>query len=249
MKTTTEHILEDKGQGLSPKFEGFDEKNPGVDPNLQSSKILGFGAKPVPESRWTAWFASTLMALQLLLSIGYLTGNFGGFIDGIMKIGVKHFNTYFWFITPVFNLSSMQRFNEITRGFRLPKFDDSGFLASPIQQYPIELLIFLVSIFVHLAGDLVAEKGSKTQGTIKNFRMGTSFAFMYQLLIGSCVCVYKVGGILAFGNLDYFPGARIANPNPTNTGNYTSPTAGVAPPTSTGISAYRAPTNSSSPDQ
>lgn len=70
--------------------------------------------------------------MQMILSLGYLTGNFGGFIDGIMKIGIKHFNTYLWFLTPVLNLKNMTRFNEITRGFRLPKFDDNSFLPSPI---------------------------------------------------------------------------------------------------------------------
>ena len=245
MPTTTKHILEHKGEGITR----MDTFNGNTDAPVDKNELLGFGNKPVPESRWTAWFASTLLSVQLILSLGYLTGNYGGFIDRIMSIGVKHFNSYFWILQPVFNLSSMSRFNEITRGFRLPKFDNSGFLASPIQQYPLELLIFLSSIIVHLLSNLITEKGSKSQGTIKNFRLGTSFAFMYQLLLASFVCIYKVGGILAFGDLDYFSGRL--DSSITNPGNYTSPTntSTASDPTNTGLSAFRAPTNSTSPNQ
>lgn len=247
MASTTNHILEHKEHTLA-RFETFNEN---VDPNFQSphhnenESLVSFGNEPIPQSRWTAWFASTLLSIQALLILGYLTGNYGGFIDKIMQIGVKHFNTYFWILQPVLNSSFMDRFNQITRGFRLPKFDDSGFLDSPIQQYPLELLIFLISIFIHMMGQLISEKGSKSHGTMKNFRLGTTLAFMYQLLLSSFVCIYKVGGILAFGDLDYFSGRiDFSSPNPTN-----STTNATAQASNSGLSSLKAPTSSMSPDQ
>lgn len=77
-----------------------------------------------------------------------------------MEIGVKHFNYYFWFLKVNLDLPFMDRLNEITKGFRMPKFDDSGFYASPIQQYPLELIIVAVSVFLYMIQSLITEKGS-----------------------------------------------------------------------------------------
>ena len=92
----------------------------------------------------------------------------------------------------------------------MPKFDDSGFYASPIQQYPLELIIVAVSVFLYMIQSLITEKGSTSQYVIKQIRIGAMLAFMYQLILASSVCVYKIGGILVFGNLDDFSGGRLS---------------------------------------
>lgn len=225
MNSTTAHIIG------SDKFTNrFGHLNYLSKPAKQEGQIELI-MTPLPESRWTAWYASTLLSLQLLLSFGYLTGNFGGFVDGILDLGIKHFNNYFWALNEQMKFPFQTRFNDLTSSFRIPKFDDSGFMPNPIEQFPIELLILLVSIFLNSINNLITDSGSKGEGVIKNLRLGTSLAFMYPLLMASIACIYKIGGIVMFGGLDHFDGAKMKprthaqpsmGPSPSSSGSFSN---------------------------
>lgn len=102
-----------------------------------------------------------------------------------------------------------ERFDSITKSFRLPKIDESGLYASPIQQFPVELGILLTAILYDTISGIFTEKNSRSEETSRSFKWGSSIAVMSQLTFTSWICVYKILGIKIASNLNEFSGGHI----------------------------------------
>lgn len=137
------------------------------------------------KSRWTMWFASCCQALQIWLSFGAITGNFGGMVDQMQLWQLKSFQKLF-FTDPEIIFS--EDFQKIARGTSIGKLSLSLYTPSPIQETLIPFLLLTASIVVSLAGCGMPEN----RPVIKAFREGATYAFMVPLMMASCACITSV---------------------------------------------------------
>ena len=147
-------------------------------------------------NKWTLWFASTVMALQSLLLIGGISGNFGGVIDSIQIEMLKAFQYFLFFIDPTLTLST--QFNQRVRLAGLRKFQTALYSASPIQQHPVELFLLVAALAFQIVGQFVR----RLTRLAKNIRAGVTMSTMIPLLLSSILNLYvfvTVSNIPTFG--------------------------------------------------
>jgi hypothetical protein len=89
------------------------------------------------------WFGSCCQALQIWLSFGSITGNFGGHVDQMQLYQLTAFQKFF-FLDPEIVLST--EFEKIARGTSIGKLSQSRYTPSPIQETLIPFIILTAAI-------------------------------------------------------------------------------------------------------
>lgn len=136
------------------------------------------------KSKWTMWFGSTLTSFQILLIMGMVPGNFGGFIDQIHNSAFNEFRKYFW-MNPTHLWS--ESFVQESRIMPLGKFEVSNYYSSPLIENFIEVIFFALATLVGFVGCGHTDKDNANS----HMRIGASISFMIPLTLSSVSCIIK----------------------------------------------------------
>lgn len=160
--------------------------------------------KPIPPTRWLTWHASSLLTLQTFLLTGLVPGNFGGFLNKINIEKFTQFRDYLFLVKPRINFP--YGYQILTQGALLPNFEQIEYLYSPLQETPIESLIFFIGIFLSI---FLSMAGGKNKAQAWYLRFGISISFMIPLVLSSTTCLYKILLLLSKGLLEEFKVKKI----------------------------------------
>lgn len=174
--------------------------------------------KPVPESRWTMWYSSSLLSMQMFLLTGIVPGNYGGFLDELHQTSFQSFRDYLFFFK--LRTSFPKSYSLFTQAILVPVFEAAGYYYSPFQETPFELIMLSLGLIAGFLG-LAMREGSKGAISMWNFRIGVSISFMLPLMLSSTCCLYKITCLTFEGLMDDFkiPALEFEPNSPSNSTN------------------------------
>lgn len=136
-------------------------------------------------NKWSMWFTSSLIGLQIYLILGIISGNFGGVVDKMLRESLLAFRrTFFFDLT----FTGSSQFEALTKSFPINKLESVGYRISPISETPIELLILLIALIFQILSWFIPEINTLA----KNFREGATQAFAVPLILSSTSCIILV---------------------------------------------------------
>jgi hypothetical protein len=147
---------------------------------------------------WSISFASSLLSFQLILLSGILAENFGGPLNTTLEVLLTLSKKTF---LDSFQSSFINSIDDEFEGAGYWKLIEAKYIANPLYENHIACFFLAIGLILCVCTGSAVNSASNTFS--KNFRIGSSLAFMMPLLVSSVNCIYAVfyGGIYQLGSI------------------------------------------------
>lgn len=143
---------------------------------------------------WGASVTSTLFSLQILICMGAISENFGGYIDKSLTRMFSHSNEFY---LNYFNSSYIDSF-KVSESAGFFNMERANYSASPLFENYLSLIILTISLILCYS----LPKGAISHWA-REVRFGSTVSYMVPLIISGANCAYSVffGGIYTGGSM------------------------------------------------